>query len=348
MTQTSEPVHTPMALEAFLQKRTESAVSVVASSCTPLTGGYSRVMTRFEASIDGQPHHLVARGDPPPDRMYIDTDRAIEHEVLEALQSKAPGISPRVWGFDADGSELGTKTIVMDLVGEGASFLTHIREDAGGPQSQHLDAYCDLASRLHAVPVDALPARLPQPVDWDTYIDSLIADWREVEAEHNESDPFFRYLATWLDTHRPPPAPLTLVHGELQPSNIVVEKDGHLVAVDWELAHVGDPREDFGWCKFVGSVQPPDLLGLDDAGFCESYCERTGLGPDVVNPLTIGYFSIMSSIRMFRSVLQAQRALVDGINLSLRPAYTTLALITAHEQWYQATKGIEAAMGSLV
>lgn len=347
MTQTSEPVHSPTAFEAFLQNRTQSAVTVNASSCTPLTGGYSRVMTRFEATVDGHTRRLVARGDPPPDRMYIDTDRAIEYDMLGALQSNAPGTAPRVWGFDADGSELGTKTIVMDLVGDGGSFLGHIRQ-AGGPQHDHLHAYCDLAARLHAVPLDALPAQLPRPRDWDTYIDSLIADWREVEAEHNESDPFFRYLATWLDTHRPPPAPLTLVHGELQPSNIVVDEQGQLVAVDWELAHVGDPREDFGWCKFVGSVQPPDLLGLDDAGFCERYCERTGLGPDVINPLTIGYFSIMSSIRMFRSVLEAQRALVDGTNLSLRPAYTTLALITAHEQWYQATKGIEAAMGSLV
>jgi len=347
MTQTYEPVHTPAALEAFLQNRTRRAVTVSPSSITPLTGGYSRVMTRFEATVDGHTRRLVARGDPPPDRMYIDTDRAIEYEVLAALQSIAPGTAPRVWGFDADGSELGTKTIVMDLVGEGGSFLGHIRE-AGGPQHHHLDAYCDLAARLHAVPPGALPAQLPRPSDWDGYIDSLIADWREVEAEHNESDPFFRYLATWLDTHRPPPAPLTLVHGELQPSNIVVDDDGQLVAVDWELAHIGDPREDFGWCKFVGSVQPPDLFGLDDARFCERYCEQTGLDPAIINPLTIGYFSIMSSIRMFRSVLEAQRAMVDGINLSLRPAYTTLALITAHEQWYQATKGIEAAMGSLV
>lgn len=348
MAPTAEPVHTPTALEAFLRKRIQGAADVKVSACAPLTGGYSRVMTRFEAAVDGQPHLLVARGDPPPERMYIDTDRAIEYEVLGALEEYAPGTAPKVWGFDADGSELGTKTIVMDLIGGGDSLLSGLRQAAGGPQRHHVEAYCDLAARLHAVPLDTLPARLPRPTDWDSYIDSLIADWRDVEAEHNESDPFFRYLATWLDTHRPPPAPLTLVHGELQPSNIVVGMQGELVAVDWELAHVGDPREDFGWCKFVGSVQPPDLLGVDEAKFCELYCERTGLGPDVVNPLTIAYFSIMSSIRMFRSVLEAQRALVDGTNLSLRPAYTTLAVITAHEQWYQATKGIEAAMGSVV
>lgn len=347
MTHTAEPVHTPSALQAFLLKRLPGT-DVSVSSCTPLTGGYSRVMTRFDAVVDGHRHNLVARGDPPPDRMYIDTDRGAEFAVLAALDEFAPGTAPKVWGFDADGSELGTPTIVMDLVGDGGSLLSGLREAAGGPQHRQLDAYCDLAARLHAVPVETLPAQLPRPTDWDGYIDSLIADWREVEAEHNESDPFFRYLAAWLDSHRPPPAPLALVHGELQPSNIVLDEHGQLVAVDWELAHIGDPREDFGWCKFVGSVQPPDLIGLDDAGFCERYCERTGLGPDIINPLTIGYFSIMSSIRMFRSVLEAQRALVDGTNLSLRPAYTTLALITAHEQWYQATKGIEAAMGSLV
>lgn len=330
----------PARLEQFLSRRLPGAAKIVVSDYTTMTGGYSRLMARFTATIDGVRHHLVVRGDPPPEQTYIDTDRALEWEVLSVLKKHSTKVAPDVWGFDADGSELGTKAIVMDLIGDGSSLLHLLRNSS---DVEKLDKFCDLAVRVHAVDINRLPAALERPTDWNAYIDTLIDTWRLTEAEHNESAPFFRYMAAWLDANRPPPAPFTLVHGELHPSNVVVDSDGTFIAIDWELPHIGDPREEFGWCKFVGSVVPPDIIGIDEVRFCQRYCEKTGLGPEIVNPLTLGYFSILSTMRMFRQVLEQQRAFVDGTNNSLRPGYTTLAVITAHEQWYRATQAIEAA-----
>ena len=81
-----------------------------------------------------------------------------------------------------------------------------------------------------------------------------------------------RYVAAWLEHNRPPEVPMTLVHGEFQPGNVMVGGDGRLVAVDWEFAHVGDPREDLGWALWVESIQPPALIGLHEAA------DQTGPG----------------------------------------------------------------------
>jgi len=46
----------------------------------------------------------------------------------------------------------------------------------------------------------------------------------------------------------PASAPQRLVHGDFRTGNLMVDPAAGLVAVlDWELAHIGDPAEDFGW-----------------------------------------------------------------------------------------------------
>ena len=41
--------------------------------------------------------------------------------------------------------------------------------------------------------------------------------------------------------------PLALVHGDCQPSNVLVADGADPLVIDWEFAHIGDPREDIGY-----------------------------------------------------------------------------------------------------
>src|SRR5205085_9288 len=79
----------------------------------------------------------------------------------------------------------------------------------------------ELAAKIHATPIATLPSAIDRPPSWDAYIDHQIERFRVVEADHPESNPFMRYLASWLDVHRPPPVPLALIHGDFQPTNVV-------------------------------------------------------------------------------------------------------------------------------
>ena len=114
-----------------------------------------------------------------------------------------------------------------------------------------------------------------------------------------------RYVAAWLDAHRPPPAPLTLMHGDFQSANLLLSDDGEFVVLDWELAAVGDPREDMGYFKAVAQAAPPDLLDGERAErFCARYRALTGLDERQVNPVTIAYFLILGVVGTVRRLLE--------------------------------------------
>lgn len=63
-----------------------------------------------------------------------------------------------------------------------------------------------------------------------------------------QPSPTFSLAWHWLERNRPPePARRTLVHGDFRNGNLVVGPDGLRAALDWEVAHLGDPMEDAGW-----------------------------------------------------------------------------------------------------
>jgi aminoglycoside phosphotransferase (APT) family kinase protein len=331
-------------LAAFLASRMPEAGRVTVSDCVPLQGGYSRQMTRFTAHVDGRPRALVLRADAPDSAAPIETDRAAEWALLDALTRAGGTPMPDALYADTDGHELGSKAIVLDYL-PGGGFLSLVRGCGENEQrlAEHADALCRLAADIQAVDTSVVPAQIERPTDWHSYLDELIEAWRRTEAELSESIPMLRYVAAWLERNRPPEAPLRLVHGEFQPGNIMLGADGRLAAVDWEFAHIGDPREDLGWATWVEAIQPPALIGRDPAGFCARYRDRTGLSEEIVNPLTVAYFSILPAIRVFAGLLRTQQSCIEGRNTDLRTAFLFNANITAFEGWFRATRQLEAA-----
>ena len=122
----------------------------------------------------------------------------------------------------------------------------------------------EAAASFHTIPIDELPASIVRPESYDAYLDARgSTSGARPTATTASADPFLRYVAAWLDAHRPPPVPLTLIHGDFQSANLLVDDDGHLVILDWELAQIGDPREDLGYFKAVAQAAPPDLIEHD-------------------------------------------------------------------------------------
>ena len=59
--------------------------------------------------------------------------------------------------------------------------------------------------------------------------------------------PVFELAISWLRENPPPSSPPVLVHGDFRLGNLIVDKDGLAAVLDWELAHLGDAREDIAW-----------------------------------------------------------------------------------------------------
>ena len=70
---------------------------------------------------------------------------------------------------------------------------------------------------------------------------------REVLDRIDRPQPAFEYALRWLADHRPPPAPVTLVHGDYRTGNFMVAPDGLRGVLDWEFAHWSSPAEDLAW-----------------------------------------------------------------------------------------------------
>jgi aminoglycoside phosphotransferase (APT) family kinase protein len=322
--------------------RVGQAAGVQVSDVRPILGGYSLDTIGFTATYPGYTRRYVLRRDPVASA-FTRTDRRTEWEVLRALtaQGRVPMPVPR-W-FD-DGTILGTPGIVLDFV-DGPQLGAHAAtaDDAELPQLARQLA--DTLAAVHAVDPDVVAASCSRPESWDHYVDGLIAAWRRLEADHAERNPFLRYVACWLEENKPPPAPLTFVHGEFQTGNVMLDAHGRMLVIDWEYAHIGDPRIDLGWCRNVAAFKPPDLIGLDPIGFCERYCELTGLTADVVNPGTVAYFSVLGGATGWGMLLGGIAALARGESSVLTSAYMVSAESFMHRLWMDTTRQIEAVAG---
>jgi aminoglycoside phosphotransferase (APT) family kinase protein len=308
-------------------------------------GGYSLVMTRFTVTTAAGVRTYVLRADPPADAALTHTDRPLETELLRALTASCKAPMPAMRWAD-DGTVLGSPSIILDFV-DGSQLLGHLAEASDADQARLALQLADAIATVHNLGETVVPPAFARPPSWDAYIDGFIADWRDLEAAHVEREPFIRWVASWLDRHRPPPAPLTLVHGEFQTGNVMLSTSGDMQIIDWEYAHVGDPRIDLGWLQQVAAFTPPDLIGIDPVGFCDRYCEATGLTAEVINPLTIGYFSILSGAKALGGLLRGIAEMAYGRNHLMTSAYLVSALPYSHRLWRQATQAIEGAMQAL-
>jgi aminoglycoside phosphotransferase (APT) family kinase protein len=333
----------PARLAAFLAGEEPDVGDVAVTAYDVMTGGYSRLLARAEVhwTRQGRTEHrvFVLRGDPPPDHSLIHTDRHAEWELLHAVAPHCRIAAPRY--FDATGARLGTTAIVLDH-SPATSLLPHCAANAEvGVLPVRL---AEAAASIHRVPLDELPASIERPLDAERYLTSRIEEWRRADAEHVERNPFLRWVAAWLDAHRPPPVPLTLIHGDFQASNMLVGDDDQLIVLDWELAQIGDPREDLGYFKAVAQAAPPDLT--DDDAFCARYRELTGLDETQLNPAVLGYFLILGVVGTVRRLLEGGAAVDRGENRLLASLFNLNSVQFGHTLWRQAAAALEPALAA--
>jgi aminoglycoside phosphotransferase (APT) family kinase protein len=307
-----------------------------------LSGGYSQIMLAFTLHGDGGAERLVLRASRPAEQSVTSTDRALEWAVIDSLSRRGEVPLPAPRWFDA-GAALGVPCFVVERL----DGTTVSRAYSGFDESARTalgNALCDVMVAIHSTPLDTLPPELDRPDDWERHIDSLINKWREVERTGLEPDPFVRHLANWLETHKPAPAPMAFVHGEINNDNLLIGLDGELSAVDWEFAHIGDPREDIGWYRTVSGAVPPDLLAADIEEFCERYRAATGLSAEIINPAAIGYFGLLATVSVYGTLVGGPAAVESGPEAPVLAAYMSAVLARTHLTLAQAMRDLDAAL----
>ena len=93
---------------------------------------------------------------------------------------------PKPLWFDQQGDELGTPSIVMEMInGQSLVSVARQRDD-----SEHLAmalSMCDVGASIHGFDVSALPDHIEVPTSWDDYIEA-----RPGARTNVDSNPFMR------------------------------------------------------------------------------------------------------------------------------------------------------------
>jgi len=331
-------------LEDFFRKRSDDPDSVKVTGYEPITGGYSRAMARVWVTDATGERAYVVRSDPPPGQSIIDTDRSEEWALLTVLHESRHIPMPAPRWFDPTGDELGSPSIVVDML-DAPSLVTLSRQCDESEHESFAMRLSALAARVHTFDTSTLPDHIEVPDSWDAYIDSRIQKWVDAEQANVWRNPMMRLIAAWLSANKPPPVPLTFVHGDFQIANVLVGKDGTFSLIDWELAHIGDPREDLGWAALASVTQPPDLIAPGGEDFYRQYRELTGLDENQVNPTITDYFVVLAAVSVFVPVIEQLALVARGESTAMLVAYMSNAVAGMHEVMMKAMARYDAAQG---
>jgi aminoglycoside phosphotransferase (APT) family kinase protein len=331
-------------LEEFFRKRNEDPDSVKVTGYEPITGGYSRAMARVWVEDSKGQHGYIVRSDPPPGHSILDTDRTEEWALLTALHEAGHIPMPAPLWSDLEGKELGSPTIVVDML-DAPSLVALSRQTDESEYPSFAMRLSALAGRLHTFDTSKLPSHIEVPESWDSYIESRIQKWVDAEKANVWRNSIMRLIAAWLRANRPPPVPLTFVHGDFQIANVLVESDGTFNLIDWELAHIGDPREDLGWAALASVTQPPDLLAPGGEEFFSQYRELTGLTEEQINPTIVDYFIVLSAVSVFVPVIEQLALVAKGDSTAMMVAYMSNAVAGMHDVMMNAMTRYDAATG---
>lgn len=282
--------------EAWLAGKLEAVVrrafpGATIASLRRLTGGASLQTWRFDAIVDGAFHRLILRCRPEGVAPLMNAvSLATEAAVIAAAGANGvPVASIRIVLEAADGLGEG---FIADFV-DGETVPRRILRDAAfATLRDTMVASCGaILARVHALTVDEPLARLTAVEQ----LDSMEESYRS----RTMRNPVFDYAFRWLRERMPaPPAALSLVHGDFRMGNLLVGPDSIRAVLDWELVHLGDPAEDFGWLTVnswrFGNIDRP-VAGLGQVEeILDAYADETGIAMSLERVL---YWRALGSLR---------------------------------------------------
>ena len=276
-----------------------------------LSGGASKLQMLFDLERTTGSRRtkepLVLRME--TEESVVETSRAREFQILRAIEGKLPAPKPR-W-IDTDAKHLPYPGLVYTfapgvtkptggssgVTGVGIAFGAELRRVLAPQFLEHLVTLHTLewkGADLSAFDVPDTPNRA---AEWQ--VNTLERIWEE---DAREEVPLIRVAAAWLRENAPAVDRLSIVHGDFRNGNFLfTEHDRRISAwLDWELAHLGDRHDEFGWMlASFNRSRAEDGSSLVCALFrendlFEAYEKSSGLSLD---PKRLAYYRVFNCFK---------------------------------------------------
>jgi aminoglycoside phosphotransferase (APT) family kinase protein len=225
-------------LDAVAQRR----LGGHAANLRRMTAGATQEVWRFDLVEDGRETPLILRRAPGGTRVS-DTAVGLETEARLLVAASEKGVpAPAVLHVLEPDDGLGHGFIMAFVEGETLGGRI-VRQEAFAEARTFLARQCgEILARVHTIdpaPFPTLRRQTPRQLIEQYHTSYKASGWPR---------PVLDLAFRWLFERCPPdPAQMKLVHGDFRNGNLMIGPDGVRAVLDWEIAHVGDPMEDFGW-----------------------------------------------------------------------------------------------------
>jgi aminoglycoside phosphotransferase (APT) family kinase protein len=205
-----------------------------------LSGGASAETWQFDVITSESRLPLVLQRMAGAEQFEASLDRALQAQVQAAAFKNGVPVARVQFVFD-DEDNLGIGYVMSRVEGETLGPRILKLDEFAAARAAMTRQCGEILASIHRIEADGLP-RLPIKAPRDS-LNSMQAIYRRCGVVL----PVFELALQWLEDHLPMPVSTTLVHGDFRLGNLIVGAEGIRAVLDWEMAHIGDPAEDFGW-----------------------------------------------------------------------------------------------------
>jgi aminoglycoside phosphotransferase (APT) family kinase protein len=239
-----------------------------------------------------------------------------EFQVLEAAAEAGVKVPEPVAYLGELG---GREAFAMERV-EGETIGRRIaRNPPPGLETQ----LADELAKIHAIP----PERLPFLRGGD-----ILGRFEHELDSVGDPHPAIEYGLWWLREHRPEPLADVVTHGDFRIGNVVVSERGLEYLLDWEFAHLSDPREDLAWPIVRAWRFGADERRLGGVGeldpYLHRYAELTGLEVPVDD---LDWWEVLGNVKWATGCLTQCRRHLTGLDRSVE--YAVLGRMAAEMEY---------------
>jgi aminoglycoside phosphotransferase (APT) family kinase protein len=187
-----------------------------------------------------------------------------------------------------------------------------LRDDEYARARRGLAAACgDALAAIHRIDADQIPG-----LD-DT---DQLAQLRSLADGLGHAHPAFELGFRWLERERPEPVASSVVHGDFRLGNLLVDGQGLVAVLDWELAHRGDPMEDLGWLCLrawrFGESATVGGFGTTD----ELFGAYEAAGGTAVDPEVVRWWQVLGTLKWGLICILQTTSHLSGLSRSVELA----------------------------